>query len=124
MLRTTVSAFLFSALCPTQAFVPPQTLSKASFSSDETSSATSTGITSSVLRQSLSSKEDCGCETVYSGKPSEFARENLDYRNVIAKVPLFRIDGSQTTIDDIIGDANDSANKERTSLVVFMRSLG
>ena len=119
LLQTTLSAFLISTLCPTQAFVPSQTLSKPSFPS-----STTTGITSSILNQSLSTTEDCGCETVYSGKPSDSARENLDHRDVIAKVPLFRIDGSQTTIDEIIGDANDSANKDRTSLVVFMRSLG
>ncbi len=67
---------------------------------------------------------DCGCTipTVYSGKPSNEARENINYRAAIATEPIYTVDGEQTSIDEIIGSS--SANPTRTSLVVFMRSLG
>ena len=78
--------------------------------------------------QSSNIEEDCGCasspiETIYSGKPSDFARNNINHRSVIGNIPLYKIDGSITTVDEIIGDNNDD-NDKKTSLVVFMRSLG
>ena len=87
-----------------------------------------TSITSRV-QASNEIEEDCGCasiETIYTGKPSDFARSNINHRSAIANIPLYKIDGSITTLDDIIGDANDrnQANQKKTSLVVFMRSLG
>mmetsp|Transcript_21258 Transcript_21258/g.31926 ORF Transcript_21258/g.31926 Transcript_21258/m.31926 type:complete len:149 (+) Transcript_21258:96-542(+) len=72
--------------------------------------------------------EDCGCETIYSGKPSDAARNDINHRSAIAKLPLYRIDddGSKTTMDEIIGDSmdTDNDNDKRTSIVVFLRSLG
>ena len=79
--------------------------------------------------QSSNIEEDCGCaspaiETIYSGKPSDFARNNINHRSVIGSIPLYKIDGSITTVDEIIGDSNDDNDDKKTSLVVFMRSLG
>ncbi len=122
--KTTISTFLL-LLSSTQGFTP-QPLGRPnedfSIASSSLNSPTLQYI-ASKLSQSLS-KEDCGCETVFSGKPTDVARDNIDHRNVIAKVPLFRIDGTSTNIDEIIGDANDNANEQKTSLVVFLRSLG
>ena len=77
------------------------------------------------------SDSDCGCQTVFTGKPSDVARNGINHRQVIAKVPLYKIDGSSTTIDDVIGDVggndddNDvNTNAKQISLVVFLRSLG
>lgn len=86
-------------------------------------------ITTSQLQSSTDQngiEEDCGCDTKYTGKPSDMARSSINHRSAIAKIPLYKIDGSITTIDDIIGDANDmnKAQERKTSLVVFLRSLG
>ena len=68
--------------------------------------------------------EDCGCgPTVFEGKPSDTARNNINHRAAISKVPVFKMDGTQTCLDEIIGEAN-SDKIDRTSLVVFLRSLG
>mmetsp|Transcript_1800 Transcript_1800/g.2401 ORF Transcript_1800/g.2401 Transcript_1800/m.2401 type:complete len:138 (+) Transcript_1800:104-517(+) len=67
--------------------------------------------------------EDCGCATIFEGQPSNTARRNINHRNAISKVPIYRIDGTITDIDDILGGENSKKN-EKTSLVVFLRSLG
>lgn len=65
-------------------------------------------------------EQDCGCgPTVFAGKPSTAAQNAIDHREVISELPLFKIDGSKTSIDEILGSTNYD-----TSLVVFMRSLG
>jgi hypothetical protein len=71
-----------------------------------------------------SSDEDCGCgPTVFDGKPPTSAiRDTIDHRAVIGSLPLYNVDGEKTSIDDIIGYAKENPNK--TSLVVFLRSLG
>lgn len=67
--------------------------------------------------------EDCGCgPTVFQGKPSEFAQTSINHRQVIGNLPIFKVDGTETSINGIIGETNENPNK--TSLVVFMRSLG
>lgn len=72
----------------------------------------------------IKATEDCGCETTFTGKPSSYARNEINHRNALAKVPIYKIDGTLTTIDDIIGDSKESKNQKKTSLVVFLRSLG
>lgn len=67
-------------------------------------------------------EEDCGCGTVFAGKPSDFAQNSIDHRAVIGNLPIFQVDGTETSIDKIIGKASDDPQK--VSLVVFMRSLG
>jgi hypothetical protein len=67
--------------------------------------------------------EDCGCgPTVFTGKPSNAARGDIEHRSAIRNLPIFKVDGTETSLDDIIGDAGN--NPDRTSLVVFLRSLG
>jgi len=69
---------------------------------------------------------DCGCEapvdTVYAGNPSNDARNTIKHREVIANLPLFKLDGTSTTIDDILGTSPNS--NDDISLVVFLRSFG
>lgn len=69
---------------------------------------------------------DCGCEapvdTVYAGNPSTDARNTIKHREVIADLPLFKLDGTSTTIDDILGTSPNS--NDDISLVVFLRSFG
>ena len=78
-------------------------------------------MTSEVL--SSISEEDCGCgPTVFGGKPSEYARNSINHREAIGNLPIFKVDGMETRINDIIGETNKNPNK--TSLVVFLRSLG
>ena len=64
--------------------------------------------------------ENCGCqETVYSGKPSDFAR-SLNPREAVRGTTFFSVDGAATTMDDLIGRPTD----DRLSVVVYLRSLG
>ena len=81
------------------------------------------------LSQAQSSKlsatvePDCGCgPTVFEGKPSSTAQNNINHRSAIATLPIYNVDSGETSIDQIIGDAKENPNK--TSLVVFLRSLG
>jgi len=73
-----------------------------------------------------SNEDDCGCAvpTSFSGNPSTIARDIADHRTAIAKLTLFKVDGSgaSTNLDEIIGDPDDQESK--TSLVIFLRSLG
>ena len=80
-------------------------------------------VTLRSMEESKSNK-DCGCAppTTYSGKPSENAKNDIDHRAVIGSLPLFSVDGVRTSLDEIIGLPSDNDNK--TSLVVFLRSLG
>jgi len=59
--------------------------------------------------------------TVYSGKPSETAKNGINHFDAISELPLYTVDGtgSETTLHDILGKSNKG-----TSLVVFVRSLG
>lgn len=68
--------------------------------------------------------EDCGCgPTVFEGRPSSDAiRDIVDHRDVIGSLPLYNVNGQKTSINDILGDAKENADK--TSVVVFLRSLG
>ena len=78
-------------------------------------------ITTEILMSETSA--DCGCgPTVFEGKPSEFAQTSINHRQVIGDLPIFKVDGTETSINGIIGEASENPNK--TSLVVFMRSLG
>lgn len=66
--------------------------------------------------------EDCGCgpattTTTFAGNPSESAK-TMNSRTVMDKSPVYRLNGEKTTIGDILDESN------RTSLVVFLRSLG
>lgn len=71
-----------------------------------------------------SNNEDCGCgPTVFDGKPPSSAlRDAIDHRAVIGSLPLYNVDGVKTSMDDILGYGKETPNK--TSLVVFLRSLG
>jgi len=69
---------------------------------------------------------DCGCETidtVYTGNPSNDARNNIKHKEVIADLSLFKLDGGSTTIDEILGTSSNNSDDE-ISLVVFLRSFG
>jgi hypothetical protein len=67
-----------------------------------------------------SSTEDCGCEkVVFSGKPSDAARD-LDPRQAIVGSYVLSVNGDEVKIDDLIG----YPSKNRVSVVVFLRSLG
>jgi hypothetical protein len=77
----------------------------------------------STTRTQASIDPDCGCgPTIFEGKPSNNARGDIDHRDVIANLPIFKCDGTETTLDNIIGKSDQNPN--RTSLVVFLRSLG
>jgi hypothetical protein len=73
--------------------------------------------------------EDCGCATptTFTGRPSSNARNSIQHRRAIAKLPLFRLDGEETTMDQIMGsdvDSDSDSDTGKLSLVVFLRSLG
>jgi hypothetical protein len=88
--------------------------------------------TTTTTLHSSNIEEDCGCATptIYTGKPSDEARNSINHRNVISKLPIYKIDGTETTIDDILlpsdgnDGGNDSGDNDNVSLVVFLRSLG
>jgi hypothetical protein len=80
-------------------------------------------VPSRTTKIQASIEHDCGCgPTVFEGKPSNTARTDIDHRDVIANISIFKVDGTETTLDGIIGKS--SQNPNRTSLVVFLRSLG
>jgi hypothetical protein len=65
-------------------------------------------------------QEDCGCQdTLYSGKPSEIARQ-LNPREAIRKHSFLSVDGDQVHMDDLIGQPSE----EKISVLVLLRSLG
>jgi hypothetical protein len=65
-------------------------------------------------------QDDCGCQdTLYSGKPSEIARQ-LNPREVIRKPSFLSVDGDKIYMDDLIGQPSE----EQISVVVLLRSLG
>jgi hypothetical protein len=64
--------------------------------------------------------DDCGCQdTIFSGKPSEFAR-NTNHREDIRKHTFLSVNRDSVSMDDLIG----SPSEEQISVVVFLRSLG
>jgi len=109
-----VMATLLAQSTFTDAFTTLNTPSRSCFR--ETSDPTSV----TVSLSSSSVKEDCGCqETLFSGKPSEVAK-NLNAREAIRKQKIFSVSGEDLRIDDLIGTPADG----KTSIVVFLRSLG
>jgi hypothetical protein len=64
-----------------------------------------------------SSQADCGCGPLtYAGKPSDMARAS-NPRTVLASSSVMTLNGETTNMDDILKGS-------KTSLVVFLRSLG
>ena len=60
--------------------------------------------------------------TIYSGEPTEAARSStMDQRQVIRTLPVTSLTGKQVYFDDLIGKPDDD---DKTSIVVFLRSLG
>ena len=69
-----------------------------------------------------SSETDCGCATVetsFSGKPSDVAKA-INHREAIAKHSIFSVRGDPVQMDQLVGKPSEG----RTSIVVFLRSLG
>lgn len=65
---------------------------------------------------------DCGCETVetsFSGKPSDVAK-SINHREAIARHSILSVRGEPVHIDQLVGEPSEG----RTSIVVFLRSLG
>mmetsp|Transcript_24114 Transcript_24114/g.66852 ORF Transcript_24114/g.66852 Transcript_24114/m.66852 type:complete len:112 (+) Transcript_24114:85-420(+) len=66
-----------------------------------------------------SSKDDidCGCApTVFSGKPSDIARD-VNPRQAICTESIFSLESEEIQMDDLLG-------KSPVSIVVLLRSLG
>ena len=70
---------------------------------------------------SASDNDDCGCATAattsYSGKPSDKALAQNNPRQALGRASVFNLKGDKTTMDEILFSS-------KTSLVVFLRSLG
>jgi hypothetical protein len=67
--------------------------------------------------------EDCGCgQTEYTGKPSSSA-QTIRHLEVISNLPIYTIDGAETTISQTL-QTQTGGKTPKTSLVVFLRSLG
>ena len=68
--------------------------------------------------------DDCGCgSTVISGKASDMAKNEINHCQALSIIPLlYSLQGTNTTIDDIIGPADGIPRQ--ILLVVFLRSLG
>ena len=66
-----------------------------------------------------SNEIDCGCAPVveFSGKPPLKVQDGMNFRQIGAHVPIFDLDGNQTSMNEIL-------DSSKTSLVVFLRSLG
>ena len=84
----------------------------------------------SMTNQKLSTEsDDCGCApstaaaTLYSGKPSDRARNDINPREAIRQSTFQNLKGESVTMDDIIGPPTPD-NTSPTSIVVFLRSLG
>lgn len=90
----------------TNAFVPPRLMRPHRMGTATTMAA--------VL--SPDENPDCGCDTIYSGKPSDRAR-SLDARRAIASATIFSVNGDPTSINELIGTRG-------SAVVVFLRSLG
>lgn len=74
---------------------------------------------SSLTVIETSAEEDCGCAAqpvTYSGKPSAIARTQ-NPRKVVESSSVLSLTGESVSM-------NDRLQKSRTSLVVFLRSLG
>jgi hypothetical protein len=66
-----------------------------------------------------SNENDCGCAPTieFSGKPPMKVQDGMDFRQIGAHVPIFDVNGGQTSMNEIL-------DSSKTSLVVFLRSLG
>jgi len=66
-------------------------------------------------------EDDCGCATVitttYSGKPSDMALSQVNPRQALGRASVVNLKGDKTTMDELLFSS-------KTSLVVFLRSLG
>ena len=87
------------------------------------------------LAATVDGEEDCGCPvdydgllagpvvtrttTSFAGDPSSLAR-TLDARRAVSSHRLYDARSSSVPLDDLIGRPED----DRTSIVVFLRSLG
>jgi hypothetical protein len=66
-----------------------------------------------------SDEMDCGCAPAveFSGKPPLKVKNGMNFRQIGAHVPIFDLDGNQTSMNEIL-------DSSKSSLVVFLRSLG
>ena len=53
--------------------------------------------------------------TIFEGEATPYA-QSINHREIISQSPLTNLDGQQVYFDDVV--------RERTSIVVFLRSLG
>ena len=68
--------------------------------------------------------EECGCgDAEFTGRPSSSAR-NIRHLDVISNLPIYSIDGIETTISETLQAQARNNKTTETSLVVFLRSLG
>jgi hypothetical protein len=87
----------------------------------------------SLSTEMPTAQEDCGCESPssisYSGRPSIEAK-GITNLNEISSLPLYNVDGTQTTLKSILSSSSSSSSEEEgnaatgLSMVVFLRSLG
>ena len=117
-MRIAIGTCLLSVTGIVSGFTPSPTCMRKTLQS-----RVNTIVSSRTTKIQASIEPDCGCgPTVFEGKPSSSARTDIDHRDVIANISIFKVDGTETTLDGIIGKS--SQNPNRTSLVVFLRSLG
>jgi len=93
-----------------------------------TGERTSTGKKTAFLsaasrrRSSTSSALHASSDTIWGGEPTERARSTIDQRQVIRTLPVSSLKGDKVSFDALIGTPTKNDNK--TSIVVFLRSLG
>lgn len=67
----------------------------------------------------ISAENDCGCAPTveFSGKPPLGVQDGMNFRQIGAHVPILDLNGERTSMNEIL-------DSSKTSLVVFLRSLG
>lgn len=76
------------------------------------------GVSTRITAVDTSLQEDCGCGPVvtYGGQPSDVARAQ-NPRKVMGSSSVVTLNGERKTMNDILDGS-------KTSLVIFLRSLG
>ena len=119
--RATSLALLAAASRTSGAFV-----SRPSSTDRAVRAAAADAFTATTTSSSISSHRTLratASATIYSGEPTEAARSStMDQRQVIRTLPVTSLTGKQVYFDDLIGKPDD--NDDKTSIVVFLRSLG
>lgn len=110
-----------------QAFIPSSVTAERSLSSSS-SYAQGSSFTIQKLSTEMNNDEDCGCGpsteaiTLYSGKPSDRARNSVNPREAIRQSAFRNLKGEVVRMDDLIGSPDRVP--PAVSVVVFLRSLG